>query len=204
MIMNKKITIWAVWAAIVLAGCAIIFFIVGFLRKENVSLPAPRSDVIVTSTVSLGNILIKNETAGYAILIPQNWYLEKSKGSGATVYPNYGGTSTAAPRCKIEISALRNPDHKDLASWLTAYLRSDPTADVSEISQTTTTVGGAPAIIWHGALNEVGTTLAYIAAGTTVYELAPSVIAVGGGGASLSADCENNLSIVLKNFEFLK
>lgn len=202
--MNKKITVWIIWFVIAVAACSISLFVAGLFRQEATGLPRPRPDAIVTSTVSKENVLMKNETAGYAITVPRDWYLEKSAGSGLTVYPNYEMTGGAMPSCKIEISALQNPDRKDLASWLTAYLWSDPTADVLQTSRMTTTVGGVPAIIWRGVLNEVTTTLAYIATGAAVYEIAPTAVAASGNDALISVDCESALSIVLKNFEFLK
>ncbi len=185
---------------VVIVGCIILFFLAGLSWKGKTNLPEPRPDVIVTTAVTKEDVLVKNETAGYAVVTPRDWYLEKSAGSGVTIYPNYDATGKMPPGCKIEISALSNPGRKDLANWFAAYLRSDPTVDVSETSRTTTTVSGAPAIIWRGILNGITTTLAYVATGTAVYEFAPS----SSNGASISVGCEGALKTILKNFEFLK
>ena len=201
--MNKKIMVRAVWFVVVLVVCAGVFLWLGFDQNKNSNLPAPRPDAISTSTVSDENIRIENKTAGYAITVPRNWYLEKSAGSGVTVYPDYDVAEKTSSNCKIEISALANPDKKEISDWLVAYFAGGGN-DVQETSEEAAQIPAGDAVIWRGVLNEVSTTLAYAATGTAVYEFAPSVIAAAGNGAPLSADCESALMVVLKNFEFVK
>lgn len=202
--MNKKIIVLAFWFVVAVAGCLIPFFSMKLSWKGKMKLPAPRPDVIATSTAPNKTVFIENKTAGYTITVPWNWYLEKSAGSGMIVYPNYDATSKTPPDCKIEISALSNPGREVLADWLTAYFHEDPTADVSKISRTATTIGGASAIVWSGMLNSVFSTLAYVATSTMVYEIAPSAIAASGDGAPIGADCESALRTVFNNFQFAK
>jgi hypothetical protein len=201
--MNKKIIILIFWVAVVGATCAIFFFGGVLSWKGKTKLPAPRPDAIETSAASNTTMLIANKTAGYTLTVPQNWYLEKSSGSGVVVYPDYDAAGKMPPDCKIEISTLPDPDSKGLADWLTAYLHEDPTADVTEVSRTTGTVSGVPMIVWRGALNGVSSTLAYVATGTKVYEIAPSRIAPDTGGTA-DADCANVLQTLLANFQFIK
>jgi hypothetical protein len=201
--MSKKTMIWMVWFASVAMGCVILFSIAGLSWKGTTKLPVPRPDAIVTSTASENNVSIENKTAGYAIVVPRKWYLENSAGSGVSVYPDYDAANKTPPDCKVEISVLSNSAHEDFADWLAAHLRSDPMADVLEISRITTTVSGVPAIIWSGVTNNVSSTLAYIAAGAEVYEIAPSVITEKNGPIG-DARCADALRTILNNFHFIK
>ncbi|MGB7957850.1 MAG: hypothetical protein WCF77_03370 [Minisyncoccia bacterium] len=196
--MKKKMMGWAVWLVGAIMACAVLLFAGRLSWEMRTKLPEPRPDIIATSTTSDETVLIENRTAGYVIAVPQDWYLEKSAGSGLSVYPDYDATGKVPPDCKIEISVLANPDREDPAGWLTGYFHEDPTADVSEIARTTTTVDGAPGIIWKGVLNDVPATLAYIATGTKVYEIAPETIAGAEG------DCQNAFKSVLETFHFTK
>jgi len=193
--MKKKIIVGAIYLAGVALVCVALFFAADVSREGKIKPPMPQPDTVVTSTLPNEMVYADNKTAGYAIAIPKNWYLERSAGSGVTVYPKAD--------CKIEISKLANPDQKNLADWLTKYLHADPTADVSEISRATTTVGGAPAIIWIGALNGVSSTLAYVAADGSVIEIAPSIIAASGSAPS-NIDCGSAFQTILHNFQFAK
>lgn len=188
---------------VAVAMCAILFFVAKLSWTGNAKLPAPQPDKIATSTASDDTLLIKNETAGYAITVPRNWYLEKGSGSGMTVYPDYDAAHKTPPYCKIEISALLNSSRAELPDWLAAYFHRDPTADILEISRTTTTISGVMAIVWHGVLNGVSSTLAYVATGTAVYEIAPSTI-METNGAAVSANCMDNFENVVRNFHFEK
>jgi hypothetical protein len=200
--MTKKILVSAACLAVIGTACVILSH-VRFSWNDREKLPAPRPDAVATSTAPNGNILVKNKTAGYAVTVPQDWYFEESAGSGVTVYPDYDAAGKAPPACKIEISAMPNPARLGLADWLAAYLRKDPTADVSEISRTAIAIGGAPGIMWSGALNGISSTLAYAATGTDVYEIAPSAIAPSGNIAPFPADCSGALQTIIENFEFL-
>jgi hypothetical protein len=202
--MNKKTIIWAVgFSSAAVAACVILFFTMKLSWRESMKLPAPRPDTIATRSAHGGDVFIENETAGYAITIPRDWYLEKSSGSGMAVYPDYDASGKTEPACKMEISILPNPDRKNLADWLTAYLHEDPTADVSETSRTATTTYGAPAIVWRGVQNGAAAMLAYVANGTTVCEIAPSAI-LGTAGPAADTDCEGALENILENFQFTK
>ena len=167
-------------------------------------LPVPKPDAIATSSVADGNILIRNETAGYRITIPGTWYLEKSAGSGVAVYPDHDTASSSAPECKIEISMLMNPSSTEISSWLTAYLRRDPTTDIIESAREKVSVNGASAMIWVGDMNGVSTTLGYVASGTEVYEIAPSVILGTGDGFLSGTRCANAFRIVFDSFTLTK
>ncbi len=180
-------------------GLAILLFAAGLLGKGSTKRLAPRPDVIATSTSANGSIVIKDKTAGYAISVPERWHLEKGAGSGVVVYPYYGAADKALPGCKIEISTLPNPNREDLGSWLAAYLRSDPTADISEILRATTTIGGIAAVLWNGTMNGIPSVLAYVATGTDVYEIAPSSIALGVSEPA-DARCKSAFENVLKSF----
>jgi hypothetical protein len=197
--MKKKTMVCAVCLLVLVAACAILFFSGKLSWGGRSGLPAPWPDAIATGTVSASAVFIEDKTAGYAITVPKGWYLEKSSGSGMTIYPDYDAAGKKQPDCKMEISTLPNPDRKNITDWLSAYLRGDPTADIFERGRATTTVGGAPAIIWDGALNGISSTLAYIATGTEVYEIAPSMTYAGELG-SADIDCKNALRTILKNF----
>jgi hypothetical protein len=187
---------------VLVTGCAAWFFMVRLLSDEKTS-PRLHPDAIATSTAENGKLRIENKSAGYVVTIPQDWYLEKSAGSGVTLYPHYAGTNEKTPACKVEISALQNAARKDLVDWLVAYLHSDPTASVVETSRMVKTVDGATAIFWSGTLNDIETTLAYVATGTIVYEIAPSVV-LEKNSASLGVECADVLSDILKNFQFTR
>jgi hypothetical protein len=202
--MNEKTIVWIFCFVIAGAMCAILFFAGGLSWKEKMKLPAPRPDVVVTITAPQGTVLIENKTAGYAITVPRDWYLEKNAGNGITVYPNYDIVGHNGPDCKIEIATLSDPGGAALLSaWLTAYLHRDPTADISETSRTEMIVNGMSAIAWNGALNGTLTSLAYVATGTNVYEIAPSLISEKKNG-SMDIGCENVLQVILANFHFIK
>jgi hypothetical protein len=64
-------------------------------------------------------------------------------------------------------------------------------------------VNGMSAIAWNGALNGTLTSLAYVATGTNVYEIAPSLISEKKNG-SMDVGCENVLQVILANFHFIK
>ena len=198
--MKQKIIILI---AVLMTGYAVWFFLVRSSSEEKTGLPVLRPDTIVTSTAKNGTVRIDNESAGYTVVIPRDWYLEKSAGTGMTLYPHYAGTDKTLPACKVEISVLQNANRKDIADWLTIYLHSDPTASVLETSRVAMTVDGATAIVWSGTLNDIETTLAYMATGTDVYEIAPSAI-LAANGISLSKNCKDLLPDILKNFQFTK
>ncbi len=193
--MKKKIMYWILVFIVASTLCAILFFGTR-LSWRKTRLPTPHPDAITTSTATDKDVSIQNKTGGYAITVPQNWYLEKSAGSGVTVYPDYPAAGEAQPDCKIEISVLSNPARRNLSDWLGAYLRRDPTADILEVARSTTTVGGAPTIIWDGVVNGVFSKLAYIATGTKILEIAPSAVA---GGNSRTSSCNDVLQNVLKS-----
>lgn len=197
--MNKKIMIWSACFAAAVAGCGILFFAARLPWKGSMRLPAPRPDVIATSSAPGEMVLMRNKTAGYAMVIPRTWYLEKSEGSGVGVYPDYDAAGKIPPDCKIEISTLSNQSRASLADWLAAYFHADPTADVREISRATMTVSGAPAVVWTGLLDGISSTLAYVATGTKVYEIAPSWISGSPHGAA-DPGCEHALGIIMKTF----
>ena len=189
----------AVWFSGIIGGCAVLWLGVGLLQKTNSPFLTPQSDVIVTSSATNGDVVVRNESAGYRITVPTTWRLERSKGSGLTLYP--GPIADAPfPSCKIEISAFVNASSTDISSWLQTYSRRDPTVDVVESSRETAFVHGAASIVWHGAMDGVSTTLAYIATGTTVYEIAPSAIVGAGDDPSLHDQCKSAFLTVLKDF----
>jgi hypothetical protein len=130
--------------------------------------------------------------------------LEKSAGTGMTVYPGGDANGKAPAYCKIEISDLSNPSRTDLPVWLTTYLHRDPTADISGSVRAVMVAAGIQAFLWNGFWNGVSTTLAYVATGTAVYEIAPSAIAVKANGTPVDADCARFLRTVLSNFQFLQ
>jgi hypothetical protein len=184
---------------VVLVVCAGVFLWLGIAQNKNAKFPALRPDAIATSTAANGNIRIENKTAGYAVTVPQNWYLEKSAGTGMTIYPDYDATSGTRPNCKMEISALTNPGKKEISDWLAGYFMTGG-SDAQEISEEATPTPAGDAVIWHGTLNDIPTTLAYVSSGTVVYEFAPSVI----GGTAIDTNCESVLGTVLENLELLK
>jgi hypothetical protein len=201
--MNKKIITRAVWFVAVLVVCAGVFLWLGIAQNKNNRLPAPRPDAIATSTTTDGSVRIENKTAGYAMTVPQNWYLEKSAGSGITVYPDHDATSKTPPDCKIEVSKFSNPDRREISDWLAGYFTRGG-SDTQEISEEAVPTPAGDAVIWRGVLNDVSTTLAYITSGTVVYELAPSIIMGAGSNVTTDADCGAALDTILKNFELLK
>ena len=192
------------WFVAVIIGCVILWFVADLSWQKNVVFSKPKPDAIATSSVADGNILIRNETAGYRITVPETWYLEKSAGSGMTIYPDRATTSSSSLGCKIEISMFTNAVGTDISSWLTTYLHRDPTADILESSREKISVHSVPAMIWNGDMNGVSTTLGYIASGTKVYEIAPSVISGAGDGLSSDKQCANDLRIVFDGFTLTK
>ena len=198
--MNKKYIVHGIVFVGMLAAGGFAFFALYHAGKNTLKLPAPRPDTIVAKAMTGTTVQIENKTAGYAVTVPKNWYLEKSAGSGMAVYARHDGAAALPPTCKIEISTFSNPTQEDLGGWLSAYMRRDPTMDVVEASRETTMVGGAPAMIWKGALNRVSSTLVYVTKGTNIYELAASAML----GATGNADCEDALKIVLKNFQLVQ
>jgi len=63
---------------IVVSVCVVLFFIAGLSRIKKTKLPAPRPDMIATTTILEGDILIENRTSGYAVTGTADWYLEKT------------------------------------------------------------------------------------------------------------------------------
>jgi hypothetical protein len=200
--MGQKFVVQAIWFFAIISVCAILFWATGPSWRRNSLLPQPRPDIIATSSAAQGEIFIQNKSAGYGIVVPRAWHLEKNAGSGVTVYPDHDGTSTS-PDCKIEISAFAVPGGTNLSLWLAAYLHQDPTADIVEMSRIATSVQGAPAILWTGVLNGILTTLAYVASGTEMYEIAPSVVLKAGETPS-HEPCKNAFRTILGSFVFSK
>jgi hypothetical protein len=198
--MKQKIIILIV---VLMAGYMVWFFLARSSSREKTGLPVLHPDTIVTSTAKNGTVRIDNRSAGYTVTIPRDWYLERSAGSGITLYPHYTGTDKTLPACKMEISVLQNADRKDLTDWLTIYLHGDPTVSVVEMSRVAMTADGATAIVWSGMLNDIGTMLAYVATGTVVYEIAPSAV-LAANGISPSENCQDLLPDILKNFQLMK
>ena len=192
------------WFVAAIMGCAVLWFCTDLPWRGNVLLPEPKPDAIATSSAVNGNILIRNETAGYRVTIPETWYLEKSAGSGMAIYSDRGATDLSAPECKVEISMFTNASAVDISSWLMAYLRRDPTIDIIESSREVVPANGASEMVWSGTLNGVSTTLGYIASGTAVYEIAPSVIAKVGDGLAPDMQCMNAFRSVLSSFTITK
>ena len=203
---------------LVVIGCAVAVFIKGRLATDVPGLVgSPSADAISTSTLPDGDEIVRNGTAGYAFAMPANWYVEQSAGAGLTVYPDYdpANASPADAGCKIEISELAGGSNGDLNSWITNYLHSDPTANVSETSRTNVKAGdasgdGVSGIEWQGNLNGVSTTLVYFAQTATggVLEFAPSSLAETGaetgsdaGDAPAQDDCSLDLQALLSNLQ---
>jgi hypothetical protein len=217
--MEKNILSYFVWLAVVVVVAIILFWFFGLRLTPGVSSSADGGATGMMGTTStmdsvastpLGDEqmggeqmqMVLNNAAHYRVAVPVSWYVEKNGVAGVTLYPDYDpkATSTslaaAAPSCKIEISALSNKSNLALGDWLSAYLRQDPTEDVTETSQSPLDFGqvsGGDVITWAGALNGVSTTLTYVLGDGLVYEFAPS-------GISGIGDCHDSLAIVLKNF----
>lgn len=198
---QKKDIIW--FLSILAVGTALwveLSFFFGDTTAGSRRSSDMRPDAIATSTTSLGNIAIENRTGGYALAVPSDWRLENSSGSGLAVYV---AGHVMEGVCKIEIAELQNPYRQDLSMWLEGYLRADPTTEVTELSRDEIVIAGSRAIIWAGALNGVSSTLAYIATGTSVYEVAPSVVAASGTGGPVADACGDALGKILTTFQWL-
>lgn len=174
---------------------------------------SPVPDKISVVPLPSGDTMVANASAGYFFSMPANWYLENRAGAGIAVYPDYDPKSGASPECKLEISVFvsasstaggKSADVAHLGAWITDYLRTDPTADIREISRTPFLVDSNPAIEWRGILNNVTTTLIYsvmpVKGNNQILEVAPSTLS--GAGDAGSDDCDFDLQALVANLKF--
>jgi hypothetical protein len=122
--------------------------------------------------------VVTSDDRHYSFFLPATWYLERNNAQGITMYPEYMPNAHAVPLCKIEVStvAALSMTAASLHDWLSGYLHADPTAEVTEFAQASTTIAGVPAISWRGVWNGATTTLVYIATHDSVLEVAPSIV----------------------------
>ncbi len=166
--------------------------------RNTPRIPSLRPDIVATSTTSKGNIFVENRTEGYALAVPSDWRTEMGAAGGLIFHAS---SSVAASDCKIEISRMENPGGKSVAAWLTDHLYEDPTTDVVETNVVPMDVGGAAGIVWEGTLNGVSSTAAYVASGTAVFEIAPSMVAPPGVHPEVMW-CRGAMSGILRSFQF--
>jgi hypothetical protein len=169
------------------------------------------TDDISVVAAGNGDEVVVNTTAGYYVTVPSDWYVEKSVGSGLTVYPDYDPERGELPDCKLEVSldSRGSGNKEDLNAWVTRRLHADPTTDMSEISRVSSVVGFEPtssAVEWRGDLNGVTTTLVYAAmpddgrgGDTNVLEIAPSALSGAGLG---SGDCDLDMQALVASLRF--